>query len=157
MAYVDPLMTVVAADTPQRLEAAKSTIESIELGERFTFFEQDPETGAIPEGPFDLILLAGRLTSTPAEEDKATFKKLHSRLSDAGEIAIIDLFRSPGMKTINETIEALRIVATTRNGGIRDATAMRASLQQAGFEGCQFAFLAASRQGWGLMLARKTP
>lgn len=157
MAYVDPLMTVVAADTPQRLEAAKSTIESIGLGDRFTFLEQTPETGAIPEGPFDLILLAGRITSTPAEEDRATFEKLHSRLSDVGEIAIIDLFQSPGTKTINETIEALRIVATTRHGEIRDATAMRASLQDAGFEGCQFAFLAASRQGWGLMLARKSP
>ena len=76
-------------------------------------------------------------------------------LSGGGELAVIDLFRGPSGPNLTESVEALRLAVSTPEGHIRDAEAMRKSLLSNGFGACQFAFLAASRQGFGLLVAAK--
>jgi SAM-dependent methyltransferase len=156
MAYADEATTVTAVDTPERLIAAKRTIDSIGLGPRYEFIEADPETYELSNDTYGLVLIAGRITGQSPEYDMATIERSKKSLIHGGELVVIDLFKGPGRPGVNESIEAIRLATQTPEGQIRDAEAMRALMVESGFGACQFAFIAASRQGWGLLLAAKS-
>jgi SAM-dependent methyltransferase len=155
MAFVDPATRVTAVDTPSRLAAARRTIDSIELGSRYEFIEADPNDFIPQVEAFDLVMLAGRISGHAVAEDVTVISKARDALKPGGELVIIDLFRGPGRPGLNESIEAMRLAASTPDGHIRDAEQTRNLLLENGFGACQFAFIAASRQGWGLLLATK--
>ena len=155
MAYADETTTVTAIDTPERLVAARRTVDSIGLGSRYEFIEADSETYQLSGNTYGLVLIAGRITPHSPEFDKATIERAKQALVVGGELVVIDLFKGPGRPGVNESIEAIRLATQTSAGQIRDAEAMRAQMVEAGFGACQFAFIAASRQGWGLLLAAK--
>lgn len=155
MAFADPTATVTAIDTPERMAAARRTIDSIKLGDRFETIEGDPASVPLQSEAYDMVVMAGRLSADPPEEDLRHFQRVRSALRSGGEIAVIDLFRAPTGPNITESVEALRLALKTPAGRIRDAEAMRKLLLENGFGACQFAFLAASRQGYGLLVAAK--
>jgi SAM-dependent methyltransferase len=155
MAYRDPLSEVTAIDLPQRLPAAKRTVESIDLGDRYQLIGADPLDAELPAEIFDLVILGGRLSGYDPQGDETLFRRIRETLRSGGELAVMDLFRGPGEPGVNEAVEALVVAARTPAGFIRDAEQMRGQLVEAGFADCQFAFLAASRQGYGVLVARK--
>lgn len=155
MAFADPTAMVTVVDTPARLAAARRTIDSIGLGDRFRVLEGDPHTLPLESGSYDMVVMAGRLSAEPPERDPEIFRRVEGALSEGGELAVIDLFRGPTGPNLTEAVEALRLAVSTPEGHIRDAESMRKSLLSHGFGACQFAFLAASRQGFGLLLAAK--
>lgn len=155
MAFADPTATVTVVDTPERMAAARRTIDSIKLGDRFETIEGDPASVPLESQAYDLVVMAGRLAAEPPEEDVHHFRRVHSALRRGGEVAVIDLFRGPSGPNFTESVEALRLALRTPAGRIRDAEAMRKLLLDNGFGACQFAFLAASRHGYGLLVAAK--
>lgn len=155
MAYADPTASVVAVDTPARAAAAKRTINSIDIGDRYTFVEEEPDEVSLEANAYDLVLIAGRLSGQASDKDRETIERVKQLLKVGGELVLIDLFRGPGKPNINESIEAIRLATKTPAGEIRDAEQMRKLLLESGFAACQFAFIAASRQGWGMLLAVK--
>ncbi|WP_164103640.1 class I SAM-dependent methyltransferase [Candidatus Laterigemmans baculatus] len=155
MAFADPTATVTAVDTPPRLAAARRTISSIGLDDRYEVLEGDPLEIPLEEEAYDLVVMAGRLSAESPERDPEIFRRVEGVLRGGGELAVIDLFRGPTGPNLTEAVEALRLAVSTPQGHIRDAEAMRKSLLELGFGACQFAFLAASRQGYGLLLAAK--
>lgn len=155
MAFADPTATVTIVDTPARLAAARRTIDSIGLGDRFEVREGEPQEISLEEQAYDMVVLAGRLSSASPERDAEVFRRIEASLRPGGEVAVIDLFRGPGTPNLTESVEALRLALSTPEGHIRDAGEVRKLLLENGFGACQFAFLAASRQGYGLLLAAK--
>lgn len=155
MAFADPTSTVTVVDTPARLAAARRTIDSIGLGDRFEVIEGDPQGVTLEDEAYDLVVMAGRLSVESPERDAEVFRRIQSTLRGGGELAVIDLFRGPSGPNLTESVEALKLALSTPEGHIRDAEAVRKSLLENGFGACQFAFLAASRQGYGLLLATK--
>lgn len=155
MAFADPTARVTAVDLPPRMTAAQRTVASIAVTERYEMLAADPQTVELPADSYDIILLAGRLSGHHPGADDRVFQRLHTALREGGELVIIDLFQGPGEVRLNEAIEALRLASMTKSGKIRDAEQMRLTLLATGYKHCQFAFLAASRQGYGLLLARK--
>lgn len=155
MAYADPESHVTAIDTPARIAAAKRTIESIDLSARYSFVEAEPDTAALSTDTYDIVLVAGRFSALPLQRDQQLIQKAKQALKVGGELILIDLFRGPGKPGVNESLEAIRLAAKTTEGHIRDAEATRNQLLENGFGTCQFAFIAASRQGWGMLLAVK--
>lgn len=155
MAFADPTATVTVVDTPERMAAARRTIDSIKLGDRFETIEGDPASVPLESQAYDLVVVAGRLAAEPPEEDVHHFRRVHAALRSGGEVAVIDLFRAPSRPNFTESVEALRLALRTPAGRIRDAESMRKLLLENGFGACQFAFLAASRQGYGLLVAAK--
>lgn len=155
MAFVDPGVQVTAVDLPERIAAAQRTVESIELADRYQLVAADPQQWQPEPGAFDLIVVAGRFASSAAAAERELLKRLQEGLADDGELAIIDLFRGPANPSVNEAIEALKLAVATEAGRILEAQEVRQTLLEVGFADCQFAFLSASRQGWGLMLATR--
>lgn len=155
MAYADPTSKVTAVDTQPRVAAAKRTIESIAIQDRYRFVEEEPDQISLDSDAYDLVLMAGRLSGQDPERDQETIERAKRTLRSGGELVLIDLFRGPGKPGVNESLEAIRLAAKTPAGHIRDAEATRNLLLENGFAACQFAFIAASRQGWGMLLAVK--
>ena len=155
MAYADPQSHVTAIDTASRVVAAKRTVDSIELGTRYTFVDAEPETAELGTNTYDLVLVAGRFSGMSPERGEQLIQRSKRALKVGGELVLIDLFRGPGKPGVNEALEAMRLAAKTSEGHIRDAEATRNLLLENGFTACQFAFIAASRQGWGMLLAVK--
>lgn len=155
MAFADPTARVTVVDTPERMAAARRTIDSIKLGDRFEIIEGDPASVPLESEAYDMVVNAGRLSAEPPERDLQHFRRVRGALRGGGEVAVIDLFRAPSGPNFTESVEALRLALKTPAGGIRDAEAMRKLLMHNGFSACQFAFLAASRQGYGLLVAAK--
>lgn len=156
MAYADPTARVTAIDTPGRVAAAKRTVESIAIQDRYTFVDEEPDQADLMPESFGLALLAGRLSGQDPNRDPETISRIRQCLQVGGECVLIDLFRGPGKPGVNESLEAMRLAAKTPAGHIRDAEEMRNLLLDNGFSACQFAFIAASRQGWGMLLAVKS-
>ncbi len=165
IAYADPTCTVTVIDMPERLAAARRTIQSIELSERFEFQEasDDEQLGAasvpLPQDHFDLILVAGRVAGLSPEQDAERFRRWQVSLKEGGELVLVDLFRGPNGSSgpnLTESVEAIRIAMGTPAGHIRDAEKVRDLLMESGFSRCQFVFLAASRQGFGMLVSQKT-
>lgn len=155
MAFADPTATVTVIDTGERMAAARRTIHSIKLADRFEIIEGDPASVPLESEAYDMVVMAGRLSAEPPEEDLHHIRRVHAALRGGGELAVIDLFRAPSGPNFTESVEALKLALRTPGGGIRDAEAMRKLLLGNGFGACQFAFLAASRQGYGLLVAAK--
>lgn len=155
MAYADRQAQVTAVDTGPRLQAAKRTVESIELLDRYCWIEGNPAEVSLPRNQFDLAVAAGFLSGQPATEDRQRFATWRDSLKEGGELVLIDLFRGPAPLGQSEAVEALRIAGCTPSGGIRQAEQVRDDLLESGFARCQFVFLAASRQGWGMLVAQK--
>lgn len=155
MAYRDAQAEVTGIDLPRRLMAAKRTVESIDLGDRYRLLGDDPMRCELPEAAFDMVLIAGRLSGHDPEGDTRLFERVRGTLRDNGELVVIDLFRGPNEPGLNEAVEALNVASRTPAGYIRDAEQMRSQLLEHGYKHCQFAFLAASRQGYGILTARK--
>jgi ubiquinone/menaquinone biosynthesis C-methylase UbiE len=155
MAFADESATVTAIDTPSRIEAARKTIDSIGLGPRYELIEAEPNDVTLTDQTYDLALVAGRISGYAPQHDAAMIRRIGKALKPGGELVVIDLFRGPNAPGVNESIESLRLALQTPEGHIRDAQTMRMLVTENGFGACQFAFIAASRQGWGLLLAVK--
>lgn len=162
IAYRDRATRVTAIDTPERLVAAQRTIASIALEDQFTLRSGDPNTPPETEEMFDLIILAGRLSTLNRDPQRRLLAGLASRLASGGELAIIDLFRLPQRSAairspgITEAIEALHLATETSGGAILDPTDLGRELTECGLGIFHIVYLAASRRGWGMVVASRS-
>lgn len=160
LAYRTERATVLAVDSEPVLAAARSTAESIGLGDRFATLVADPESADLPESDlpgsgFDLVLIAQRLhAATTAGRDRLLDQACRV-LAPGGRLVVIDLFQGPASPRLAETIEALRIHVGTSEGRVQVADELREALHNRGLANIQFSFIAASRINLGIMVATR--
>lgn len=157
MAYRDGRATVLAVDTPACLAAARSTAESIRLGERFETLVGDPESAELPAAAFDLVVIAQRIHSAAPSGRERLLDQAHRAVAPGGRIVLIDLFRGPTRPRLADTIEALRAHVAAPLGGILSADELRQALQARGMDDVRFSFIAASRVNLGMLVASSSP
>lgn len=155
MAHRDPESSVTVVDVAAALEAARSTAESIELGDRFEGIEGDPLETELPTESFDLVLIAQRVSGTGSEKAASLIQKAAAAAVSGGKIVVIDLFRGPAAPTLAESIEALRLDLMTAAGQMPGLEEIQVQLTDAGLKDVQFTFLAASRSNMGLAVGVK--
>lgn len=157
MAHQDQQATVVAVDTPPVLVAARSTADSIELGDRFQALETDADllSAELPPDEFDLVLVAQRLSRLDATQATALIDLAMAAVKPGGRVAVIDLFRGPTKPNLTESMEALRLNLGSQGGHIRSLEEIQQLLVDRGLQGVQFAFIAASKANMGLAIGEK--
>lgn len=158
MAYRDGQATILAVDAAQPLVAATSTAAVIQLNDRFETRVGDPETIALSEADFGLVLVAQRLHATTDEGRKTLIKKAYDSLAPGGRLVVIDLFRGPTKPSLTETIEALRVHAGTGGTGqgrMQTIEGLQSMLKDRGLTDIRFTFIEASRVNFGMMVATK--
>jgi hypothetical protein len=158
MAYRDGRATILAIDDEPPLAAARSTADSIRMGDRFETSAGDPIDVPLEESHYGLAVIAQRLHSlTPEGRDRLIDRAIAS-LHRGGRLVLIDLFRGPTKPRLSETIEALRVHVGTGGGGhgkMQSADELKTLLRQRGLVDVRFSFIAASRVNLGMMVATK--
>lgn len=156
IAYRDPGARVTAVDRAEPLVAATTTAQSIDLADRWEAYQADPLSGSLPAGPFDLVVLAGRIRAEADSAVQLLIDRARTALAAGGELLIVDLFDSGGRPTLSEALEALRVELQTPAGRVRTAMEVEGWLLERGFEDCQFSYLNAGPLNLGALLARRS-
>lgn len=160
IAHHDPASTVMAVDHPGALQAARSTADSIELGERFQVMESDLAEGDdswIPAGDdekFDLVILAQRLSVLGDQPAASMLGAAAAATRRGGRVVVIDVFRGENKPTLTESIGALKLALGTSEGRFRTLREAQQMFLAAELSEIQFTYLAASREHLGMMVGR---
>lgn len=154
-AHRDPNAKVTGIDHPGAVKAAKSTAESIGLGDRFSLIEADPNSFELEAESYDMVILAERLHGLGEVTATALIQRASAALRPDGRLVIIDLFRGPTKPNLSESIEALKLELDTQDGSMRTLKESEDALKAAGLSEIQFSFLAASEINLGLMVGVK--
>ncbi len=155
MAHRDPEATISAVDEADALIAARSTADSIELGERFETITCLPSEADLPAEHFDLVLIAQQIGYLGHAEAESLLQRAIAAARPGAKIAVIDLFSGPAKPTLAETIEALRIELGTRAGHVRSLEQIQQLMADQGLRAVQFAFLEASKENLGMAVGTK--
>lgn len=156
MAHRDGQATVVAVDDPAALVAARSTAESIDLGDRFETIAGPPAKVDLGGRQFDLVLLAQQLGATSESEGRELLRQAVAASKPGARIVVIDLFRSKGRPNLSECVQSLQVQMGTPGGHTRTLEDGQALLREAGLEAVQFTFIAASKANLGMMVGVKS-
>ncbi|KAA5544618.1 class I SAM-dependent methyltransferase [Roseiconus nitratireducens] len=155
MAHQDAESTVVAIDQAGPLQAARTTADSIGLGDRFQTIESDPRLATLTEQAFDLVIIAQQLSVWGDEQALALLRKAAGAVKPGGRLVAPDLYAGPSRAGLDEAAGALTIHLQTPGGRVRDLREAQQMFQQAGLQSIQFTFLAASQEGLGMVVAER--
>lgn len=153
MAHRDADATVVAVDSQNRLTAARSTAESIEMGDRFKTIESDPLNVTVGENQFDLVVLAQQMSLYSDADASTLLAKAVVATKPGGRVVAPDLYIGPGRAGLTESTGRLAVHLGTQEGAVRDLRTAQQMFQAAGLNDIQFTYLAASHEGLGMIVA----
>jgi len=158
LAYRDGQATIVAVDDAAALAAAQSTADAIQLADRFTTLDSEPESIELPANEYGLVVIAQRLHASTDASREQLIAKAFGTLVPGGRLVVIDLFRGPTKPRLSEAIEALRVhigTGGTGQGRMQAVDELQALLRTHGLVDVRFTFIAASRVNLGMMVATK--
>ena len=151
----DAVATVLAVDDAGAIEAAQSTADSIELGDRFQTIVSVPGEAELPADQFDLVLLAQRLNGLNDAQASSLLEIGVAACKPGGRVVVIDTLVGPAKPTLVDAIEALRLDLETRGGRMRTLQEAQQMLGATGLTAIQFTPLAASQTNLGLVVGVK--
>ncbi|MEO1527380.1 MAG: class I SAM-dependent methyltransferase [Planctomycetota bacterium] len=152
MAHRDADSTVVAIDEAASLSRARAMADSIGMGDRFRMIESSPDVATLAEASFDLVVIAQQLSSREDEVATRLLGRAVASLQPGGRLVAPDYYAGPAKPSLNESVAALSLVAETA-GRARPLPEVQQMLLAAGLTSIQFTYLAASRQGLGMVVA----
>jgi SAM-dependent methyltransferase len=155
MAHRDAEATIVAVDEAAALQSAKSTAESIGLGDRIRTIESDPRHASLGDTRFDLVVIAQQLSVFSDDQAAELVRKATAALHPGGRLALPDFYDGPGRPGLAESVNRLEIHLSTPAGRVRDLRFCQRMLLDAGLEQIQFVYLPASRHGLGMIVATR--
>lgn len=155
MAHRDVGATVVAVDLAASIRAARSTADSIELGDRFKSIESDPLLATVGENNFDLVVLPELLSGYSDTQVTDLLAKAAAAVTPGGRVAAPDFYVGPGRAGLKESLNRLSIHLATPAGRVRELRECQQMFLAAGLGSIQFTYLAASEAGLGMIVAQK--
>lgn len=155
MAHRDAESDIVAVDEAASLVAARSTAESIGLGDRFRPIEGDPLTVTLGEQSFQLVVLPQLLSGYSDEQSAGLLAKAAATVRPGGRVVAPDFYAGPGRAGLKESLNRLSIHLDTPSGRVRDLRECQKLFLEAGLGSIQFTYLAASEAGLGMIVAQK--
>jgi ubiquinone/menaquinone biosynthesis C-methylase UbiE len=125
---------VTGLDLPAVLAAFEERARSIGLGDRVATIPGDMNAAAIPEGAFDLAMIANVLRLEPAERAASLVRRLGAAVADGGALLVIDALASGSReKEMGRTVYAFHLAMRTEGGRVHPPDEVRGWLQNAGF------------------------
>jgi 2-polyprenyl-3-methyl-5-hydroxy-6-metoxy-1,4-benzoquinol methylase len=155
MAYRDPNVNVTAVDHEAALVAASNTAASIGISDRFHTMAADPISDELDLGQFDWVIVAQRLSSLGVQAAGAFLDRAVGLIKPGGRLVVIDLVQVGVKRTLNDSVEQLRLQLETREGTIFSPEQLQKLIAGAGLVDCQFALLSKGRSKLGLTVGKK--
>jgi hypothetical protein len=155
MAHRDADASIVAVDQAASIQAARSTADSIGLADRFSAIESDPTVATLGQQHFDVVILAQMLSAYSDSQASGLLQKATDALRPGGRLVAPDFYLGPGRAGLKESLARLSIHLATAQGRVRDLGECQAMFVAAGLGSIQFAYLAASEAGLGMIVAQR--
>ena len=130
-----PSARVTGLDLPAVLEQFRARASSLGLGDRVDTIAGDMHTVSIPEGQWDLAIIANVLRLEPAERARALIGRAVRALKRGGHLLIVDALAS-GSEAADRarTLYALHLAIRTRSSRVHSAVEVRHWMEAAGCE-----------------------
>ncbi|HVZ37662.1 MAG TPA: ArsR family transcriptional regulator [Candidatus Kapabacteria bacterium] len=132
IAEAHPGSTVTALDFPPVLESFGRQAAAMGLADRVDVLAGDAYIAEIPEGAFDLIVLANILHLEPAERAAVLLHRVADVLAPGGRIVVVDVFGGEGDADRGRAVYALHLAMRTERGTAHPAALVESWLHQAG-------------------------
>ncbi len=155
LARHDPAMRVTALDWPAVLELARAAAQRAGLEEGFAVIAGNYHEVDLPEGAYDLAVVANVAHLETPEGNVSLFRRLHRALEPGGDIAIVDIFPGQAAGDLARALYALGLALRTETGRVYREEELNAFLGQAGFEEGTVIPLVAPPYTLGMLRGRK--
>ncbi|MBS1911488.1 MAG: methyltransferase domain-containing protein [Bacteroidetes bacterium] len=132
IAEAHPGSTVTALDFPPVLESFRRQAAAMRLEDRVDVLAGDAYSAEIPEGAFDLIVLANILHLEPAERAAVLLHRVADGLAPGGRIVVVDVFGGDGDADRGRAVYALHLAMRTERGTAHPAETVESWLRQTG-------------------------
>lgn len=146
---------VTAVDWPGVLKIAAASARSMGLEERFTALPGNYHEVDLPEGGYDLAIVANVTHIETPEGNRSLFRRLLTALKSAGEVVIFDVMPGWQEGDIARALYALGLALRTEQGQVYACEALRGFLRDAGFRTATYIPIKVPPYSMGMILARK--
>jgi 2-polyprenyl-3-methyl-5-hydroxy-6-metoxy-1,4-benzoquinol methylase len=153
-AFRDPTSKVVAFDTATGLDRVRETITGIDMGDRVQLEESHEGLQDIPEGKFDIVMLANVAHYHREEVVEKIIERAAKRVKEGGEFVLVDIFPGQTKGNLNRTLFELQLALRYPQGQLHTRATLESFLKQAGLPALTFAPLEAPP--WTFSVLRAT-
>ena len=120
---------VTAVDWPAVLEVTRKTASIFKMQDRLTTIAGDFHEIALPDGRFDLAIVANVSHLQSPDGNVALFCKLHASLKPGGEIVVIDALPGGSQGEAPLALYQLGLALRTQNGRVYSASELAEMLK----------------------------
>lgn len=157
IAHKDPSSQVVLLDTPEGLQRAQKTIESVGLEGKVTTVEvndlNDMIGADVEPNSFDVVLATNFLHPRSPEACRAFFQSVNAWLTQTGELVLVDIFPGQEEGDLSRVVVEMELALRTGAGQLHDPNLLKEMLKECGFSHVQYAHLPSTPHIYGLLLA----
>lgn len=154
-AFRDPTSKVVAFDTATGLERVRETMSGIDMGDRVQLVESNEGLQDLPEGEFDIAMLANVAHYHREEVVKKIIDQAAKRVKENGEFVLVDIFPGQTKGNLNRTLFELQLALRYPQGQLHSQTTLETLLNEAGFPNLTFEPLEAPPWTFSVLRGRK--
>ncbi len=157
IAHKDPSAEVVLLDTPEGLQRAQKTIESVGLEGKVSTVEVDDLNDMIgaevDPNSFDVVLATNFLHTRSPEACRTFFQSVNAWLTQTGELVLVDIFPGQEQGDLSRVVVEMELALRTGAGQLHDPNLLKEMLKECGFSHVQYAHLPSTPHLYGLLLA----
>lgn len=157
IAHKDPTAQVVLLDTPEGLQRAEKTIESVGLEGKITTVEVDDLNDMIgadvEPNSFDVVLATNFLHTRSPQACRTFFQSVNAWLTQTGELVLVDIFPGQDEGDLSRVVMEMELALRTGAGQLHDPNLLKEMLKECGFSHVQYAHLPSTPHLYGLLLA----
>jgi len=154
-AYCSPDLRVTSIDTRQLLEIAQTTIQSIEVQERWSSLPDSYRHVDLPLNKYDDCLLVNSLKIEADPSAVILLGRCYDTLNPGGRLVIIEQFDEPEFDPLEIAIEGLTMRMEGCAGRVRSTLEVQQLLTGAGFGAAKWGPLDAGPTAIGLLVVAK--
>jgi ubiquinone/menaquinone biosynthesis C-methylase UbiE len=144
---------VTAVDRPAVLEVAQETAEQLSLADRLTTLPGDFHELPLPQGMFDLAVIANVTHLEDPERTGRLFVAAREALKPTGELLVVDVLPGDPQGDLPRALYELGLALRTENGRVYSAQHLETLLRDAGFSSLKLLPLDVPPHTIGMLLA----
>jgi SAM-dependent methyltransferase len=134
LAATDAAAAVTALDREPVLEITRVYAAAAGLAERLRTIAGDWRDAPLPDGAFDLVVLANLCHLEPGPAVLALLRRAYAALRPGGTVVVVDMIpERDAAADLGTLLEGLHLGLRTPDGGVHDREQYRAWLKEAGF------------------------
>lgn len=155
IAHVDPESRITFLDKEEPVRTAVETAESIGMEGRIATVESDPLTTDLPQGEFNLVIVANILHLLTSDEQKQLLLSAAQRLQPGGKLVVVDVFPGQDAGDVSRSLFALDLELHVPTGNLVDPIELKSMIEETGLQAPKYSHLNEVPYIYGIMVAQK--